>query len=117
MQRVRIATLLLAFTVASCTTAKDTANDITGGWGLDLPFFELVRECDATTEAVPQELVLLELCSPLDDLALARSLNENGYEGATCWPTSRHAGPCLWCCGDDCGPGSNAHSGQWCPDP
>ena len=91
------------------------AGCIGGGAGLDLPFLEVVRECDATTVTVPQELAELELCSDLSDSDLEESLEVNGYEGATCWPTGRHSGPCQWCCGPDCGRGANALNGSWCP--
>ena len=90
--------------------------EIGGGAGLDLPWLEVVRECD-TTRIAPPELVEMELCSDLSDGDLEQSLEANGYEGATCWATDRHAGPCIHCCGSDCGRGSNAYNGSWCPPP
>ncbi len=83
-----------------------------GGTGLDLPWLDVVRQCDAT-RADPYELVALELCSPLSDSALEASLDANGFEGATCWPTDRHAGPCIFGCTPHSG--CNSFNGCWCP--
>ena len=34
-----------------------------------------------------------------------------------CWPTTRHAGLCWWCCGPGCTAGCNAKTACYCPTP
>lgn len=71
-----------------------------------------VYACEVESGA---ELVDLELCfdrgpDELEDQLWA------AYGGfAICNPTKRHAGQCFYCCGPDCGRGSNAFNGSWCP--
>lgn len=87
--------------------------EVGGGWGVRIPGLSVVRECD-TTRIAPPELVELELCSNLTDEDLEASLDANGFEGTTCWPTERHSGPCVHCCSSDCWGGANAKNGSWC---
>ncbi len=84
---------LLALILAGCTWG--------GGLGLDLPVFDLVYECRGA--------VTVEHCYDGDPRDIEEAL------GVTCEPTSRHLGPCLWCCGNNCSArGSNALNGSWC---
>jgi hypothetical protein len=101
--------ILALFTAAFCCTAGgcQSCRELGGGAGLDLPFLDVVYEC-----GTPQGT--LELCYPGDADDLAYSLSAHGYPGASCSPTSRHLGPCVHCCGDDCGRGANAKMGSWC---
>ncbi len=107
MEGQPVKALVILLVLASCGI-----QEVGGGAGLDLPWLGVVYECDAT-RTTPQELVELELCFDGGEDELEMSLDANGFEGATCWPTERHAGPCYWHCGG--GAGCNAFGGCWCP--
>ncbi len=102
--------LALLWLLCSC----GVVNDATGGIGLDLPWLDLVYECQVEDAANGHAIVNLELC--FDDSAdeLERQL-WNRYGGfAICGPTQRHLGPCL----HDCPPpesNCNASGGCFCP--
>ncbi len=75
--------------------------DLGGGAGLALP--DEVYLCTTATNQV-------EVCWGRDVTDLEDELR------ATCEPTPRHLGPCLYCCGPTCGAhGCNALEGCYCP--
>jgi hypothetical protein len=84
-----------------------SCREIGGGAGLDLPWLDVVYECSHAGGT-------LELCFDGGAAELAAELRSAGYAGATCGPTQRHLGPCIHCCGPDCGRGANAFNGSWC---
>lgn len=100
-----IAFAFVLVALAGCQSCRELG----GGSGLDLPFLDVVYECHVDGGQT------LELCwdGDADDLAL--SLADHGYGPVACGPTSRHLGPCIYCCGADCGRGANAFNGSWCP--
>lgn len=93
--------VVIAAFFAACSDLKT----IGGGWGIDLPGFDVAREClfeDGRTE---------EWCSPLSDDELAEQTGAD-----VCYDTPRHSGPCYYHC--DGGRGCNALealNGCWCP--
>jgi hypothetical protein len=88
---------------------------IGGGTGLDLPFLEVVYECDVEDASAGYAVVNLELCFNRGADELESQLWD-AYGGfAICNPTQRHLGPCQYCCGPNCGRGANARNGAWCP--
>jgi hypothetical protein len=98
--------VLYVFLVCALTGCQ-SCRELGGGAGIDLPFLDVVYECDYDGGT-------LELCWDDGESALEVSLADNGYPGASCSPTSRHLGPCIFCCGSDCGRGANAFNGSWC---
>ena len=100
---------LLALLLVACDPGE-TVNDITGGWGLDLPGLGVTYECVIQGPGYEDTL---ELCYDEDHLSLSiwESLGREGT--VVCKPTQRHAGPCYYHC--DGGSGCNALHGCWCP--
>jgi hypothetical protein len=106
--KARVLVLLAACGVAACGL-----QEIGGGTGLDLPFLAVVYECQCERDDVPS---VLEVCWDDDagELELAIATDDSLVISATCRPTSRHLGPCNYCCGDGCGRGCNAFNGCYC---
>lgn len=102
-----MAPLLLALALlAGCQDVKE----IGGGLGVDLTWVPGVGRVYACS-AGGQEF---EFCFDGSNDELADDLTTNGFGAAICGVTQRHLGPCLYCCGDDCGRGANAFNGSWC---
>jgi hypothetical protein len=82
------------------------------GAGLDLPLFDVVYECEVE---IPPEYSIadLEYCFDQGQGELEDQLGAEHGGAAQCWPTHRHAGPCLYRCPS--ATGCNALSGCWCP--
>lgn len=97
-----IRTALLAALFA-CQDIKD----IGGGAGLDLPWLDVVYQCETPAHGDG----VYEFC--FDDSAdeLEQRLAAQGIE-ATCYPTPRHLGPCVYGCPDGT---CNAFNGCYCP--
>ena len=85
--------------------------NIGGGAGLDLTFIPGIGQvfsCDVS------DGTQLELCYDGESDQLLASLQDAGVGATKCGATKRHAGVCIFCCGDDCGRGANAFNGCWC---
>lgn len=79
------------------------------GAGLDLPFLDVVYECDAEDGTGR----VLELCYDSGGVALSEALADEPGGLWSCRPTPRHLGPCVYHC--DGGRGCNALNGCFCP--
>ena len=77
------------------------------GTGWDLPALDNVYQCDVGSEGEQ-----LELCWDGDAKSLAMSLAQHLGERASCSPTPRHLGPCIYGCEPHSG--CNAFGGCWC---
>jgi hypothetical protein len=92
-----------------CSACQDV-KELGGGAGLDLTFIPGVGQvftCDVS------DGTQLELCFEGEADDLAQQIAAAGLGDATCGPTQRHLGPCVWTCG---GRGCNATGGCWgCP--
>lgn len=101
--------VLIAIALAGCQSCRE----IGGGAGLDLPYFDVVYEC----EAVDGTGRVVELCYDGGATELGEALADEPGGLWTCEPTPRHFGPCIYCCGPSCGRGCNAFQGCYCPEP
>jgi hypothetical protein len=97
-----LATLLA---LAACQDAKELG----GGAGLDLPWFDVVYQCDAPKHGDGT----YEFCFDDSAAELEQQLAAQGIE-ATCYPTPRHLGPCVYGC-EPGHSGNNAYNGSFCP--
>jgi hypothetical protein len=68
-----------------------------------------VYECE---QAADNELKHVEIC--IDDDDHPEDLDAAEVVYGACWPTPRHQGLCLFCCGPTCGRGANAFNGTFC---
>ena len=94
--------------LAGCQSCRELG----GGTGLDLPWFDVVYECEAADGSGR----VLELCFDGEAVELGEALGDEPGGMWTCDPTPRHLGPCIHCCGPDCGRGCNALNGCFCPE-
>lgn len=85
--------------------------NVGAGAGIDLPFFDLVYECDTGSGDWYERV---ELCWDSDAAELEYSLADWRPQPIVCRPTSRHAGPCIYRCPSE--RGCNAFNGCWCPE-
>lgn len=101
---------LLCLALAGCGV-----QDVGGGAGFD--FFGLTGEvflCSASPPPPGWPEVGAELCWRDGDAGeLEQSIEEATGSTASCVPTPRHFGPCLYGCEPHTG--CNAYQGCWCP--